>query len=301
MMNDPLVEAAVAALRESPSYRLSAIIEMARLSPATRDKLMEHYADQFWPLLQQEQFANLRDIGPWLFGARPGSGVSAQYEFLWGIRESAGTAVCGWIISAMAPVQLVQHLSHANVVTGPDGHPYLLRYHTSLALQVLSVRQELPGIVDLLAPIKYWWIPLAHPKNQRAYLQSQRWYQIAGYDRPEATQRPTLTLDEACWEALAGDPLSHRIAELLKHEKPTPDFPESCHGTRLGLIQYYLDAAREQGLSREDDLITYVLMMAHNGEQMNLTPAWQQALAAARDQRTSLSDAVQTYLRPISC
>ena len=71
----------------------------------------------------------------------------------------------------------------------------------------------------------------------------------------------------------------------------------ACHGTRVGLLQHYLDQAREQGLDREEDLITYVLMTARDGEQLSTSPSWQEAIAATREQRTALIDNVQQYLR----
>lgn len=290
MSHDPFIEAVLATLRESPRYRLTAIIEMAKLSVADREKLKEHYDQCCWPLLQQEHFANLRDIGPWLFGARPGSDASGQYDFLWVLGRQAGNAVYGWLISAMPPEQLAKHLSHANVVAGTDGETCMLRYHTSPALRVLNARRDLPGVTDLLAPIYHWWVPVAHPKKTL-------WYRVLGHNRPDTIHPPTLVLDEDCWKALAGDPLSHRLAQILQNKKPIPALPENCHGTRLGLIDHYLDAAREQGLSRDDDLITHALMMAENGEELDRTPAWHEAVAAARDHQSSLSDAVETYLR----
>jgi len=94
------------------------------------------------------------------------------------------------------------------------------------------------------------------------------------------------------------DSMSYRLDELLNAENPNPALPDICHGTRLGLIQHYLSLGREQGLIREDDLLTYVLMIARNGEALSRTPAWHEAISACREQGTPLSDAVQTHLRP---
>lgn len=96
---------------------------------------------------------------------------------------------------------------------------------------------------------------------------------------------------------LAGEPLSYQLAELLKGEPSCTALAAACHGTRVGLIQHYLDQAREQGLDREDDLISYVLMLARGGEQLSNSPAWQEAVAATREQQTSLMDNVQRCLR----
>ncbi|MCO7518023.1 DUF4123 domain-containing protein [Pseudomonas guariconensis] len=289
-MHNPFINALVKVLEESDRYRLSAIVEMANLLPSTREKLTQYYSERSWPLLQQAQFSNLRTIGPWLIGARPGAGVSAQYDFQWQLAQSAVDAVCGWIVSALPPAQLAQHLSQANIVTGTHGQLYLLRYHTAASLQVLDARRDLPGVSEWLAPIHRWWAPVANPHKKL-------WLQISGDNRPQATHVPPITLDEKCWRALAGDPLCYQLAELLKHEQSGPTLATNCHGTRLGLIQHYLTQACQQGLSREDDLITYVLIMSRNGELLSKMPAWQEALAATRDQQSSLIDNMQAYLR----
>ena len=289
-MPSPFVRAMVEVLRASDRYRLSAIVEMANLSPEGQERLTGHYGDRCWPLLQQAQFSNLRTAGPWLFGSRPGSDVSAQYDFQWQLEQGAAGAVCGWIVSALPPARLARHLSHANIVTGADGHSYLLRFHTASALQVLDTHRDLPGVSEWLAPIHHWWSPVAHP-NKRL------WLQISGGDQPQSTHFPPITLNEACWVALAGDPLSYQLAELLKGEPSCPALAAACHGTRIGLIQHYLDQAREQGLDREDDLISYVLMLARGGERLSNSSAWQEAVAATREQQTSLMDNVQRCLR----
>ncbi|MNE36027.1 hypothetical protein D3C80_1298200 [compost metagenome] len=263
---------------------------MANLSPQVREKLTRHYSERCWPLLQQAQFSNLRAAGPWLFGSRPGSDVSAQYDFQWQLEQGAAGAVCGWIVSALPPAQLARHLSQANIVIGADGHSYLLRYHTAAALQVLDTHRELPGVGEWLAPIHHWWAPVAHPSKRL-------WLQIAGGDQPQATQVPPITLTEDCWTALAGDPLSYQLAELLKDEQSCPALSTNCHGSRVDLIQHYLDQAREQGLDREEDLVTYVLMMVRDGEQLSQSPAWQDAITATREQHTSLLENVQRCLR----
>lgn len=286
-MSNPFLTAVLNTLRESGRYRLSAIIEMAALAPTDRDRLREAYAQRSWPLLHQAQFSNLRDLGPWLFAARPGAELSGQYDFQCTLERSAGDAVCGWIVSAMPPAQLARHLAQANTVIGTDGHPYLLRYHTTFALRALQARRELPGINEWLTPIRHWWVPIASA-NKRL------WSQVSGYDRPEAIDVPPLELDQACWEALAGEPLSHYLAELLGRA----EVGDHCHGTRLGLVEHFLGRAREAGLSQRDDLIHYVLMMTQDAARLGNGSGWEQALAATRDQALPLSIAVKTHLQP---
>lgn len=52
-MPSPFIRTMVEVLRTSDRYRLSAIVEMASLSPGVQEKLTRHYEDRCWPLLQQ--------------------------------------------------------------------------------------------------------------------------------------------------------------------------------------------------------------------------------------------------------
>lgn len=288
-MLSPFVNALVTELEKAPSYQLSAVVEMATLSPSAQRMFNRHYATYRWPLLQHPELANLQAISPWLFATRPDASVNAQYEFQGQLEHYGEDAVCGWIISTLAPNLLARHLSQAGVVVGPDGHSYLLRYHTAASLKVLNQRRDLPGVKQWLAPVHQWWVqqPSANPTERV-------WAPVLGDDRPQFTPVPRLRLDQACWTALAGDPLSYRLAELLRDEPNLPRFEHACQGTRVGLIDLYLAQARKHGLLHEQDLITYVLVMARSGETFASTPGWQQALKATREHRTPLLEALRT-------
>ncbi|MBV4499304.1 DUF4123 domain-containing protein [Pseudomonas shirazensis] len=276
-------------LRISSRYRLSGIIEMARLTPAAREKLMRMYGDCGWPLLQQAQFSNLRDRGPWLFGARADYGVTFQHSFMDNVARVASIAVCGWIVSALQPAQLLTHLSQANIAVAADGHRYLLRWHTATALRTLDKRRDLPGVSEWLAPIQRWWFAEPTPTGTV-------WPSIAGADRPSSAATPPLVLDQAFCLALAGDPLSYQIAEMTKKQYTCPKLSNECHGTRLGLIQHFLAEARRQGLSRDDDLIVYVLLIARYGAAISELQDWADAVAQTRDEHSSLHDNIQARL-----
>jgi hypothetical protein len=281
-------------LHQSNAYRLTGLVEMARLSEAERDKLVTYFKARGWPLLQQPQFANLQALGPWLFSSRPSSVVSGQGDFFHTLKQLAGDAVCGWLVSALPPAALATHLSQANIIAGPNGSHYMLRYYTGSALPALHARCDLPGIPEWLAPIHSWWVPVPHPRHEI-------WKRFAGYDRPDYQRRVPIVLDPACWAALAGDPLGYRLADQLKAPLAAAGRQANCHGTRLGLAQQYLAEARQLGLTNQDDLCDYVKLMALNGDALRDTPAWQQALRDARDQKRPLAEAVQVHLREPNC
>jgi hypothetical protein len=62
-----------------------------------------------------------------------------------------------------------------------------------------------------------------------------------------------------------------------------------------------LDKARQLSLSDQDDLCDYVKLTALNGDALRDTPAWQQALRDALDQKCPLTEAVRVHLRESNC
>lgn len=274
-------------LQEVEGYQLNGIVEMARLPAAERETVKEAFEQQGWPLLQQAQFSNLREIGPWLFSPRPGAPLAGQHEFFGNLNRIAGDAVCGWIISGLSPSELALHLSHANIVRAPDGDSYLLRYHTEHTLMCLHTRRDLPGVAQWLAPIKDWWFPAANPS-------CKTWQRLPGYDHRPLVPAISIELDQACWEALAGDPLSHCLAGQLQASLNAAGH-ESCHGVRLGLVQQHLAKARELGLTGQMDLIDYVTCMVFEGDALGKLPAWQEALRQARTEGRRLLDAFKAH------
>jgi len=77
---NPFSENVVNELRRLPDHELTAIIEMARLKTDVRRQLMERFSG--WPLLQQRELENLREIGPWLFAPSAQNNLQRQYDFL---------------------------------------------------------------------------------------------------------------------------------------------------------------------------------------------------------------------------
>ncbi|MEN4922572.1 DUF4123 domain-containing protein [Achromobacter spanius] len=290
-MITPFAQELIEPLRKSPSHRLTAIVEMARLPPSERAPLPQRHAHTAWPLLNQQRFSNLREMGPWLFSAGPDADLQSQYDFHRALTEQAGDALCGWLISALPPSELAGHLGQATTALGPDGHTYMLRFHTELAFPVLHARRDLPGIGHLLAPIQSWWITEPHPERRA-------WRHYAGFDQARQSGVPLIQLDQACWEALAGDPLSYFLAEQLRAPLAAAGMKENCHGTRLGLVGKLLREARAGGLKRRGDLADYVTLLALHGQELRGAPAWQEALEEARNDGQSLAHALKTRAFP---
>ncbi|EHK62837.1 DUF4123 domain-containing protein [Achromobacter arsenitoxydans] len=285
-MMTPFAQGLIAQLRESSSYRLMAIVEMARLPEEERQKLRDQFPDSTHPLLSQDCFANIRDIGPWLFSSGPNADLQSQYDFHCRLTELAGDALCGWLVSAMAFATLAGHLSQAAIAQAPDGSAYMLRFHTEKALSILHARRDLPGIAQLLGPIRAWWVVEPHPAQKA-------WRQFLGDGRPQDYGAPQIRLDQACWDALTGDPLSYQLAEQLREPLAARVGPEDCHGTRLGRVSTLLAEARGHGLNDPADLSDYVTLIAQHGDRLRGASAWLAALDDARDGSKPLAVALK--------
>lgn len=284
-MNDAFRDALFTPLRESSQYRLAAIVELGRLSEQGRERLASKCPGRLWSLLQQSDFKNLLSVSPCLCVPREGASLEGQWDFFWMLNELAMQGICGWIVSKLPAAALLEHLGQANIVRAADGHRYLLRYHTEHSLKVLHARRDLPDIAHWLAPIHSWWVP--YPDHQK-----QSWQCLSGGDLPAGKRLSGLALDQACWHALSGEPLSQRLAEQLKSTLAASGMPARCHGVRLGLAQHHLAQARAAGLTRQADLITYVNCMAIHESTLKTCAAWQHALDQARANTRLLADAL---------
>lgn len=284
----PFAENLVNQLRQDPNLRLTAIVEMARLTPPDRQRLVEHFAQAAYPILHQDCFSNIRDIGPWLLSSGERVSLQGQFDFHCTVGEMAGDAQCGWLVSTLEPSRLAHHLGQANIARGPEGNACLLRFYTEQAFPVLYARRDLQGIAQLLAPIRSWWVMTPHPDHGA-------WRQYPGNDRPEHSGISSLQLDQACWQALAGNPLAYRLANLLQ-ETLAAAKPKQCLGTRLSHVRTLLAEAQKNGLSRPEDLSDYVIFLTRHGHALRDKPAWQAILADVRDNGQSLAQALKRRL-----
>lgn len=284
----PFAEKLVIQLHEASNLRLTAIVEMARVPLPARQRLIERFSQAAYPILHQPCFANLRDIGPWLFSSGKYLSVDSQYVFHCPLVEIAGDVPCAWLLSALDPPRLAEHLGQAATVRAPDGDSYLLRFYSEHAFPVLHARSDLPGISELLAPIHSWWALEPHHQHNS-------WHHYAGHNRPDQYGVPAIRLDQACWDALTGDPLRFQLSGLLRREL-SPENASSSQGVRLARVDRLLAEARESGLHRPADQKDYVIFMTRHGPELRASPAWQAALRDVRDDTRTLAQALTQRL-----
>lgn len=284
----PFAEKLVNQLRQDPNLRLTAIVEMAHLTPPRRQRLAEYFAQSAYPILHQDCFSNIRDIGPWLLSSGERVSLQGQFDFHCEVVKIAGDAQCGWLVSTLEPSRLAHHLGQANIARGPDGDTCLLRFYAEWAFPVLHARRDLQGIAELLEPIRSWWVMTPH-------FTPDAWLQYPGNDRPERSGISSLQLDQACWDALRGSPLAYRLADLLEETLAAAN-PQQCRGTRLSHVDTLLAEARKNGLSRPEDLSDYVIFLTRHGHALRDKPAWQAILADVRDNGQPLAQALKRRL-----
>lgn len=275
----------------NPRYRLTGIVEISRLSERDRSELLRRIKEYALPLLQQPEFANLQALGPRLITPAPDYGLDGQWGNYWDVEHYGKEGICAWIVSSMPPPELLVHLSQANRTVAPDGNSYLLRWHIARSLQALHARRDLPAVREWLAPIHKIWLPVPDPGRER-------WVCLEGEDRAPISQGNAFELDSACWQALTGDPLEYTLADAIGTAMAAAGMTGQCHTIRLGIARAHLRAARKAGLSRQQDLISYVTMMTLNGDALAESAAWTQAVAEASELKRPLADALQA---PLSC
>lgn len=284
----PFAEQLMDQLHEAANLRLTAIVEMARVPLPARQRLIERFAQTAYPILHQHCFANLRDIGPWLFSSGEHLSLDSQYDFHCTLVEIAGDVPCAWLVSALEPSRLANHLGQAATVRGPDGASYLLRFYSEQVFPVLHARHDLPGISELLAPIRSWWA--LEPHDER-----NAWRHYEGYGRPDHCGVPPIRLDQACWDALTENPLCFQLSDLLR-QALAPGTTEDGHGIRLARVRRLLVEARECGLHRPADQKDYVIFLTRHGPDLRTNAAWQAALTDARDDAHPLAQALKRRL-----
>ncbi|WP_367599534.1 DUF4123 domain-containing protein [Pseudomonas fulva] len=288
-MTNTLFEKLFLPLRKTAGYQLCAVLELSSLGPEPLKRLVQREQRLLHPLMQQEEFSNVRQCGIGLYAVNGKATVQSQSDLFWQLNELAPDAICGWIVSALPSADLATHLAQANTVLAPDGQRYLLRYHTEQCLRVLHGRKDLPGLVEWFAPIHSWWVPYPDANEEI-------WGCLKGGDRPATQALRDLTLDLACWEALAVDPLEHRLADQLKTSLTASGQAKQCHSVRLGRVRKYLKAARDAGFIEQQDLITYVTHFALLGDRLTLEPIWQTAVKESLEQSLPLAQRLQTHL-----
>ncbi len=270
-----------------PTSHLVAVCDMAELDDSLRNIVRERFTGKSFPLLQDPRWHALRPYSPILLTA-DSANEQGHYRLACGFRGELRDAVHGWIVSRVAPERLAEHLARALVAYGPDGAAHLLRYYDPAVLPVLYRRAPPHWWREFIRPIASWWFP-------RGDATVLRWGRVPGQVSAQGDPFSPLMIDQQLWQALAGDPLPHRLLQAV--ETHTPELLDSpCKGVRLARIESLLDKARETGLPTHDDLHDYVfLSLASGSADLGADRNWSMALEAAVAGKGRLGDLYLTY------
>lgn len=286
-MSEKFARRLIQLLDQSDRYHLAAVVEPTLVSAENLEIVRRHWHPR--PLLIQPEFDNLREYGPMLCSARPGSKREHQSDFIQYLFDYGGDGVVGWIISLLPAAQLANHLALANRVLAPDGHRYLLRYHTPRSVEVLQTCTHLPSVQAWIAPIHTWWVPQAE-SGTITWVCRQRQARMPDSVGP-------LELDQASWDNLIGDPLEYRLADQLANALAQAKRPARCHVIRLSMARQRIAEARAFGITDQKMTALYTTSAAIHPHAFDEASGWPQALAEMEKDSARFTSAFAAQLR----
>lgn len=254
-----------------------AIVEAGLLNDPARLQLLQSTIPK-QPLMQQPEFAALREHGPWLLDCS--SLRFADVLALEGLSDSQ--ALMGWV-STQCPLNiLAEHLSDALLAADESGYVYLLRTYTPAVLPQLHGRNEAPWHSWLFGPLQGWWLP--SPEHG--------WQSLQGEGLASPGDYHPISLDEQLWQLLELDPLTYSLTAELENSAADV-FTTTCHGERLSQVQQALDAARDQGLQQPEDLSLFATLHLFDSQFPTNWPNWPQVRQRVTEQRLPLGQALR--------
>lgn len=254
-----------------------AVIEMGLLSEPARVRLLQTaYPKQ--ALMQQTEFANLRNHGPWLLDL-----TSLEFRELLALESlHENPALMGWIRSQCTVDILAEHLGDALLAEDATGRVYLLRSYAPGVLPLLHARAGATWHAWLFGPLNEWWL----------HAPEQGWQCLPGAGLASPDLYQPIKLDDELWRALELDPLAYSLtAELEKSAAEV--FSSPCHGERLAQVRQALDAGRDEGVEQMEDLSLFATLQLLDSRFPAHWTNWQQVLRRVKEQRLPLAQALR--------
>ncbi|MDR2625787.1 MAG: DUF4123 domain-containing protein [Zoogloeaceae bacterium] len=263
----------MAPLPGSPAIRhLAAIIDVGRLSEEERGKVqrkLKKFQQQF--LLAEPELQELAPVGAILVSCLPRDPLQ-HFQLLDDFCADSPDIISAWIASALPPQRMAEHLRQSTLAWDAQKRRYLLRYYDPLITPVLYRVSPVEWVRWFFGPMIAWWYAVATPEGEC-------WSRLKGGAWLAETKPVPLVLTEELWEALMRDPLPYRLLHGLEEIAPEV-FAGECYGVRLTRIEGLLEDARQRGLTKQNDLITYVMACARHPERHE-DLRWQSAVQSA--------------------
>ena len=240
------------------------------------------------PLLIGPEFSELTEFRPHHVTLVSGlNRDDAAFLDQWGACN--GDIVSAWIVTELPAYAVAAHLRGAVFAWDKDKARFLLFFYDPLITPILHRVADPKWIEWFLGPVISWWYPVATP-------QEETWSRIEGGGRSTAGETVPLILGEELWDAMAKDPFPYELLNIAEQKLPSSAFGSDCYGVRLAKIEQLLEAAREQRLKTQEDLITYVLSLLEKPERAQ-ERQWQEAMKMAVSGEASLESSLEACIK----
>lgn len=263
--------------QDAKPRKLYALIDKARLPESDRQNIASKLKSfTVLPLLDEPKYAHLKEHCAMLVSHPSGSAGSLLHEF--GLYNS--NIISAWIVSKLEAQELAFHLRLAAFAYGSDNTRYVLRWYDPLTTPVLFRLGDSVWTKWFLSVVAAWWYPVDDHKGEA-------WNRVKGGELAisHPPEKP-LMISEELWDALSNDPLPYRILSVAEENIPSA-FKSGCYGVRLAKVEGMLDTAKQQGLSNQGDLMTYVLSLLAV-PTLTQEKRWQTAMQQAASGQTPL-------------
>jgi hypothetical protein len=260
---------------------LLALVDLGIMSNESRIAAFRRLKDlETFLLLNDPKYEVLKLYGAMLVSCHQ-SDPDARLSLLDTVSECDTESVCAWLVSKLPPESLATHLGHASFAWDKSGKRYLLCYYDPLVTPVLYRLADREWARWFFAPLVSWW----HPVLRKG---EESWHRLEGEisvplelaRKHVGLEPPQLVLSKELWEALARDPLPHRLLEVMERTAPQVFEGERCYAKRLERIEGLLEEARRQGLTKRDDLALYVYAILRTADLAG-DARWRSAVQSA--------------------
>ena len=263
----------------TPEYHY-AIVEQPTIGPQERSYWARHPLSRL-PLMSQEEFAHLREEGPWLVAL----GEQPAVEFARLQQDLGGSAVPGYLTSYLPLAELARHLSYALLAQDNNGKTVLLRSYAPRVLTVLHAHSEHPWHSWLFGPINRWTV----------YDQGNSAVAVSGGGLKSLPDYTPIELDGALIQELGADPQASALLKTLLEQAPEV-FTSTDHDERLKQVEGALDGARKSGLKHPEDITLFATLHLLEGKAPSEDPIWPAAMRLVEEHDYELGRALETVL-----
>ncbi|CAH1044466.1 DUF4123 domain-containing protein [Halomonas sp. TD01] len=228
-----------------------ALIELAHLTLAARMTLFDEVvsSDYCWPLIDDADQPHLKREGPWLLEMPHINLVKLQRL------EGITCALHGWIESPLNGGELASDLAPAMVVESPQKQRSLLRFYLpSVITQLYKDALDNPANA-LFKGISGWWY-----RDE-----ASGWAMLKGKTSPTHLAPWQLSVSEACWKSLHGDPEVMQLAAELVELSPSL-FKGICVCERPRQVAKALIQADDHGLITTNDRRAFTYVQLSEGD-----------------------------------